>query len=191
MAFGKPAKHMLTQSRIKGGFCCVQRPSHRSSYPSLLACDSMDGSLRRATSPLRSNNRSPRHLHWQTRLGQEDLQSRPSCFPLVFSSPVSSRISLGNGSCNCSPFVLILALWRNMGQMCASLRAWDARASTINGRERNFLKAHAHTPNALNFLIRFCLIPGCSYMIPKFILAQTCWHRKNWFLDVLFYTIWG
>ncbi len=81
MAFGKLAKHMLTQCRIKEGLCCVQRPSHRSSSPSLLALDSMD-------IPPESHRPSVKqqwdssHLHWQTRLAQETLQSAPSCSAL-------------------------------------------------------------------------------------------------------------
>lgn len=115
MAFGKLAKHMLTQCRIKGGLCCVQRPSHRSSSPSLLAWDSMD-------IPPESHRPSVKQ-QWDSspftltnKVSARDSSKRTQLFP---ASPVSSWISLGNGSCNCSPFLLILALWRRKG-LC-----WD------------------------------------------------------------------
>lgn len=79
MAFGKLSKHMLTQYRIKGGLCCVQRPSHRSSSPSLLAWDSMDIPPESHRPSMKQQWESS-HLHWQTRLAQETLQSAPSCF---------------------------------------------------------------------------------------------------------------
>lgn len=101
----------------------------------------MDGSLRRATGPLWSNNEAPCLLHWQTRLGREALQSRPSCLALVFffSGVVSDQGSVVTVLATVHP---LYWSWPSGERWCyirTDVCQFEVKRSTMSNKKSSFI----------------------------------------------------